>query len=185
VNLTKRSPCGTEFVLTFGASLLTLYSFDVREELARVKAVTINTGLRARELVNTWWTDIDFEKATIRGSEKPDWKPKDYEERVIHLNKAALQALRDQKLQRGVLGQHVFCRQDGKKYGRGLGSLCGGRLFGPGLNPVGCTRCGIPRNALPAKGRQLGGSKRLAWSFGHKDNAALSSRRQRGAAQDD
>jgi len=31
-----------------------------------------------------------------------------------------LQALRDQKLKRGVLGRHVFCRQDGKKYGRGL-----------------------------------------------------------------
>jgi integrase len=93
---------------------------ELREELARVKTVAINTGLRARELVNTWWTDIDFEKATIRVSEKPDWKPKDYEERVIHLNKAALQALRDQKLKRGVLGRHVFCRQDGKKYGRGL-----------------------------------------------------------------
>jgi integrase len=92
----------------------------LREELARVKTVAINTGLRARELVNTWWTDIDFEKATIRVSQKPDWKPKDYEERVIYLNRAALQALRDQKLQRGVLGRHVFCRQDGKKYGRGL-----------------------------------------------------------------
>src|SRR6266481_3504645 len=92
----------------------------LRDELARVKGVAINTGLRARELVNTWWTDVDFEKATIRVSEKPDWKPKDYEERVIHLNKAALQALRDQKLKRGVLGRHVFCRQDGKKYGRGL-----------------------------------------------------------------
>jgi site-specific recombinase XerD len=52
-------------------------SADLREALARVKAVTINTGLRARELVNTWWTDIDFEKATIRVSQKPDWKPKD------------------------------------------------------------------------------------------------------------
>jgi site-specific recombinase XerD len=93
---------------------------ELRDELARVKAVAINTGLRARELVNTWWTDVDFEKAIIRVSEKPDWKPKDYEERVIHLNKAALQALRDQKLKRGVLGRHVFCRQDGKKYGRGL-----------------------------------------------------------------
>ena len=98
---------------------------DLREELARVKAVAINTGLRARELVNTWWSDIDFERETIRVSEKPDWKPKDYEERVIHLNKAALQALRDQKMKRGVLGRHVFCRQDGKKYGRGLDvSMC-------------------------------------------------------------
>jgi hypothetical protein len=45
---------------------------------------------------------------------------KDYEERTIPLNGAALAALRGQKIQRAVLGRYVFCRQDGRKYGRGL-----------------------------------------------------------------
>ena len=42
---------------------------DLREELARVKEVAINTGLRARELVNTWWSDIDFERDDTRQRE--------------------------------------------------------------------------------------------------------------------
>jgi len=96
-------------------------SKELKDEMSRAKTVTINTGLRARELVNLWWdTDIDWEKATVRVSEKPNWKPKDYEERVIPLNKAALHALREQKIKRGVLGRYIFCRQDGKPYGRGL-----------------------------------------------------------------
>ena len=101
-------------------------SSEMKQELARAKAVAINTGFRAAELVNTWWDkDVDWEKATIAVSEKPDWKPKDYEERRVPLNKQALQALRDQKMKRGVLSRYVFCRQDGKKYGRGLGvAMC-------------------------------------------------------------
>lgn len=98
-------------------------SEEAREEAARVKAVAINTGLRARELVNLWWTDIDFDRATLRVSAKPDWQPKDYEERVIPANKATLAALREQKLKRSILGKYVFCRQDGKKYGRGLDAV--------------------------------------------------------------
>ncbi len=100
-------------------------SAAVREALSRVKAVGVNTGLRARELVNTWWSDIDWERSIIHVSEKPDWKPKDYEERAVPLNKPASQALRDQKMKLGVLGRHVFCRLDGRKYGRGLDvSMC-------------------------------------------------------------
>jgi site-specific recombinase XerD len=117
--LDKWLVCGEEIKALIDAKFSRI-SPELREELARVKRVAINTGLRARELVNVWWSDVDFEKATIRVSEKPDWKPKDYEERVIHLNKVALQSLRDQKSKRGVLGRHVFCRQDGRKYGRGL-----------------------------------------------------------------
>jgi len=93
---------------------------EANAELLRIKAVAISTGLRARELANVYWSDLDFENATIRVSEKPDWKPKDYEERVIPLNATALKALREQKIERSVLGRYVFCRQDGKKYGRGM-----------------------------------------------------------------
>jgi hypothetical protein len=65
------------------------------------------------------------------------------EERSIHGNKAAMQALRDQKLKRGVLGRHVFCRQDGKKYGAGSTSRCVGRSSGLALSLADCTRSGI------------------------------------------
>jgi integrase len=90
------------------------------EELARVKAVAISSGLRARELVNLTWPDIDFERSVLHVTAKPDWTPKDYEERAIPLNKAALMALREHKIKRVVLGRYVFSRQDGRKYGRGL-----------------------------------------------------------------
>jgi integrase len=90
------------------------------EELLRVKTVAIHTGLRARELVNLAWPDIDFEKSVLHVTAKPDWTPKDYEERAIRLNKAAVAALREQKLKRVILGRYVFGRQDGRKYGRGL-----------------------------------------------------------------
>jgi integrase/recombinase XerD len=87
----------------------------------RVKAVAINTGLRARELVNLWWDkDVHWERSAITVSKKPDWTPKDYEERAIPLNKAALTTLRQHKINRGVLGRYVFCRLDGRRYGRGL-----------------------------------------------------------------
>lgn len=88
------------------------------EELLRVKAVAVNTGLRARELVNLTWPDIDGD--ILRVTAKPDWTPKDYEERAIPLNKTATSALKQHKMKRGVLGRYVFCRLDGRKYGRGL-----------------------------------------------------------------
>jgi integrase len=95
-------------------------SAAMKSELARVKAVAVNTGLRARELANLTWHDVDFDKAVIYVRAKPDWTPKDYEERPIAMNSTAAKALREQKLERSVLGKYVFCRQDGRKYGRGL-----------------------------------------------------------------
>jgi site-specific recombinase XerD len=43
-------------------------SAELKGELGRVKAVAINTGLRARELANLTWPDVDFENATLRVS---------------------------------------------------------------------------------------------------------------------
>jgi integrase/recombinase XerD len=90
------------------------------DELLRVKTVAIHTGLRARELVNLTWPDIDFEKSILNVTAKADWTPKDYEERAIPLNKTALSALREHRLKRVILGRYIFSRQDGRKYGRGL-----------------------------------------------------------------
>ncbi len=109
-----------EAVAAAGSRKLKRLSPAMREDLARVKAVAINTGLRARELVNTWWTDLRWEDASLVVSAKPDWKPKDYEERTVPLNRPALSALRDQKIKRGILGRFIFSRMDGRKYGRGL-----------------------------------------------------------------
>jgi len=47
----------------------------------------------------------------------PDWKPKDYEERVIALKATALKALREQ-IERPVLGRYGFYRQDGRNTAR-------------------------------------------------------------------
>jgi len=80
-------------------------------------------------LANIIHSDIDWEKSILHVTAKPDWVPKDYEERAIPLNKAALVALREQKLQRVVLGRYIFCRQDGRKYGRGLLDLAMVRAF--------------------------------------------------------
>ena len=89
-------------------------------ELLWVKTVAINTGLRARELAYLTWPDIDFEKSILHVTAKSDWSPKDYEERAIPLNRAALTALKEYKVKRAVLGRYAFSRQDGRKYGRGL-----------------------------------------------------------------
>ena len=71
--------------------------------------------------MNLWWDkDVHWERSAITVSKKPDWTPKDYEERAIPLNKAALTTLRQHKINRGVLGRYVFCRLDGRRYGRGL-----------------------------------------------------------------
>ena len=98
-------------------------SFEARQELMAVKTVAIHSGLRAAELSNMWWPDVNFDRNSLSVTEKPDWKPKDYEERTVPLNRAALAALREHKLRRVVMGKYVFCRQDGRKYGRGLGLM--------------------------------------------------------------
>lgn len=137
------------------------------EELRRVKAVAIHTGLRAAELTNLTWPDIDFAKRTLRVAAKPDWSPKDYEERSIPLHAAALKALREQKMNRGVLGKYVFCRQDGRKYGRGLG-LAMVRAFKTG--GLGSGGLHMLRHTFATRYLEAGGNlKELQRLMGHSD----------------
>lgn len=96
-------------------------SLEARQELTTVKTVAMHTGLRAAELTNLTWADVNFDRSIIAVTAKPDWKPKDYEEREIPLNRATVSALREFKLRGVVMGKYIFCRQDGRKYGRGLG----------------------------------------------------------------
>jgi integrase len=81
--------------------------------LARIAVLAGNTGLRAAEIAHLWKSDVDFKRRVIRVSKKPDWTPKDYEERVIPINQAARQVLRDQILEYGYLGNQVFYKLDG------------------------------------------------------------------------
>jgi site-specific recombinase XerD len=137
------------------------------EELLRVKTVAMHTGVRARELVNLTWPDIDFEKSILRVTAKADWTPKDYEERAIPLNKAALAALREHKLKRVILGRYVFSRQDGRKYGRGL-DLAMVRA----LKAAGLAGCGLHslRHTFATRYLEAGGNiKDLQRLMGHSD----------------
>jgi integrase len=82
--------------------------------LYRMAVVAATTGFRAKELANLWKRDVDFKRGVIRVTQKPDWKPKDYEERVIPLNAQARKVLQEQIMEYGHLGEHVFYKQDGE-----------------------------------------------------------------------
>ena len=89
------------------------------EELYRMSIVVGNTGLRVRELANLTWGDIEFHERELKVTAKPDWTPKDFEERSIPLNLTALAVLRKQRVSNRIT-EYVFPRLDGQKYGRGL-----------------------------------------------------------------
>lgn len=88
-------------------------------ELCRMAIVAGNTGIRVRELANLTWSDLDLRAGVLRVTAKPDWSPKDYEERAIPLNSTAWYALERQRVGQSAKG-YVFARLDGQKYGRGL-----------------------------------------------------------------
>lgn len=89
------------------------------EELHRMAIVVGNTGIRVRELANLTWSDLDFQNEMLSVTAKPDWSPKDYEERSIPLNVTALAVLKRQRISKAI-SLYVFPRLDGQKYGRGL-----------------------------------------------------------------
>lgn len=98
-------------------------------EAWRVCIVAGNTGLRAAELTNLMWTDIDWKNNRVHVTAKGGWKPKDYEERAIPLNSLAKAALAQQRMETGIFTGYVFPRADGKRYGRGLSVWIQRRVF--------------------------------------------------------
>ncbi len=48
--------------------------------------VAVFAGLRQGEIRHLDWSDIDFQQRTLSVTIKPEWRPKDYEERVIPLH---------------------------------------------------------------------------------------------------
>ena len=104
-----------------------------------VKTVTVNSGLRAAELNNLCWSDADFDRPTVAVTEKPDWKPKDYEEREIPLNRTAVSALREHKLRRVVWGSIFSAGKMGESMAAVSVCSCAGHSSSPAWDPAGYT----------------------------------------------
>jgi integrase len=68
------------------------------------------TGMRPAELTYLSWRDIDFELKTAKVQGKKEWKPKTDEERIIPLNKTALDILKELYSRRK--GKWVFSSND-------------------------------------------------------------------------
>ena len=54
------------------------------------------TGMREQEVMNTYWSDINFNHAVVRMTHKPDrgWTPKAYKEREIPIPDKLVQRLK-------------------------------------------------------------------------------------------
>lgn len=117
-------------------------SLEARQELITVKTVTVNSGLRAAELSNLCWSDADFDRPTVAVTEKPDWKPKDYEEREIPLNRTAVSALREHKLRRVVWGSIFSAGKMGESMAAVSVCSCAGHSSSPAWDPAGYTLYG-------------------------------------------
>jgi integrase len=72
----------------------------------------LRAGLRKQELENLKWTDVDYIAGTITVSPKPDFTPKDHEQRTIEIDDTLLAELKAMT-KRGKL---VFANSAGNKY---------------------------------------------------------------------
>ncbi|NQT26087.1 site-specific integrase [candidate division KSB1 bacterium] len=70
-----------------------------------------NTGVRISELINIKWTDVHFEKMTVRISNKSDFETKTKEERTIPLNEKAYAVLSGMEHR----GEYVFSCLDTRR----------------------------------------------------------------------
>jgi len=55
-------------------------------ELEGPVLLALNLGLRAGEIVHLTVRDVDFKNHLVHVQAKPDWRPKDYEERSLEMN---------------------------------------------------------------------------------------------------
>jgi integrase/recombinase XerD len=80
------------------------------EVYAKAFCLILNTGLRAGELCNLKWDDVNLKTGLLKIQAKQDWTPKTYA-RQFFLNESALQVLQGLKDREG----YVFKTQNGKK----------------------------------------------------------------------
>jgi integrase/recombinase XerD len=70
------------------------------------------SGLRKQELENLMWDDVNYAAGTITVSPKPDFTPKDWEQRTIEVPSDLLAILKTLPLK----SQYVFATRSGKQY---------------------------------------------------------------------
>jgi len=71
----------------------------------------VHTGMRKSELLNLYWSDIDFDQQTITVQSKDDWHTKNYKARVLKLTPVLAKVLRrheDLQESLGYLSKYVF-----------------------------------------------------------------------------
>ena len=93
-----------------GVSLLDAASDDWKALIA----TGLYAGLRAGELMNLQWQDVNFKNRTITIQAKDDWQPKNRKVRVIPISSRLLAYL--QKHPRHITSPYLFCDPDGSKY---------------------------------------------------------------------
>jgi len=77
-------------------------------------AAGLYAGLRAGELVNLQWEDVNLRNRTITVQSKDDWQTKNRKVRAIPISSKLLICL--QKHPRHISSPYVFCWPDGTKY---------------------------------------------------------------------
>jgi len=83
------------------------------------------TGCREQEVANAHWNEVDYVDRLFRVTAKPNWRPKDLEEREIPVPDYLLAALKEKTTQ----GDLIFPTADGKRDGHMLRKIWRG---GPG-----------------------------------------------------
>ncbi len=80
---------GVKFLSTTTKAGRILDEFEIEQiesssnHLRPLFLTAIHTGLRANELFNLTWDDVDFDEKTIIVRAKGDWHPKNYKNRIV------------------------------------------------------------------------------------------------------
>lgn len=107
----------------------------------------LTTGMREQEVANVGYDDVDFVDGLVLVRAKPNWKPKDWEEREIPIPDFLVAALKERKAT--ATSKLIFPTKEGKRDSHMLRTLkelarknglncrhCTGRLY---LEEVSCT----------------------------------------------
>ena len=82
----------------------------------------IHTGMRKSELLNLWWSDVDFENREISIQPKKDWHTKNYRSRKAYMTPVLYETLREHRrfhVRNGIKSDYVFTYK-GKRIRNGI-----------------------------------------------------------------
>jgi len=80
-----------------------------------IVAVALNTGMRRGEILRLRWEDVDFRRLRIQVVSRDGGHTKNYESRVVPMNRIVCDALRKQP--RRLDSPYVFCNLNGEPFG--------------------------------------------------------------------